>query len=301
MKKPTGSMWKPVSSEKAARGRKLPLIGLSVTAFVLAFYISSVYKNITAPPRSDVPLDVSDRFQKTAQQYDKEVDSIEWWTNIHKLRRRLVREAKGHVLEASVGTGRNAPFYVLEQCKSITMVDQSSNMVDVAQEKWKKEHPKYAQAVFKVQSVVERVEPPVAGREFDTVVQTMGLCSTPEPVALLQSLGNAVQEDGRILLLEHGRSYYQWINKALDSTAPAHADKHGCWWNKDIERILEESGLEVVKLRRYHFGTTWWIELKPAKRTKDGEKSDITPNGDSTTVALAPATGNVPKAWWQVW
>ena len=94
----------------------------------------------------------------------------------------------------------------------------------------------------------------------------MGLCSTPQPSVLLAQLGSTVNPvNGQILLLEHGRSHYTWLNWILDKTAPAHADRHGCWWNRDIGKIAEESGLEIVKIKRYHLGTTWWIELKPKK------------------------------------
>ena len=94
----------------------------------------------------------------------------------------------------------------------------------------------------------------------------MGLCSTPEPSALLTHLGSITNpNDGRILLLEHGRSHYAWLNRILDKTAPGHADKHGCWWNRDIGKIVEDSGLDIIEIKRYHFGTTWWIELQPRK------------------------------------
>ncbi|MCJ1231195.1 hypothetical protein MMC12_007872, partial [Toensbergia leucococca] len=77
----------------------------------------------------------------------------------------------------------------------------------------------------------------------------MGLCSTPHPSHLLAHLGTlASPTNGRILLLEHGRSHYEWLNRILDASAPAHADRHGCWWNRDVGRIVEESGLEVVGL-----------------------------------------------------
>lgn len=92
----------------------------------------------------------------------------------------------------------------------------------------------------------------------------MGLCSTADPVALLhnfEALTN--KEHGQIFLLEHGRSHYEWLNNILDNLAPLHADKHGCWWNKDILKIVEDSGLTVTKSKRYHFGTTYWLELRP--------------------------------------
>ena len=94
----------------------------------------------------------------------------------------------------------------------------------------------------------------------------MGLCSTPNASSLLANLGRLTNpSSGRILLLEHGRSYFAWLNRILDKHASAHADKHGCWWNKDIQKIVEESGLEVVQITRYmyHFGTTWKMELRP--------------------------------------
>jgi methyltransferase OMS1 len=45
-----------------------------------------------------------------------------------------------------------------------------------------------------------------------------------------------------------------------------HALEFGCHWNRDIGKIIEESGLEIVELKRKHLGTTWWIELRPGKK-----------------------------------
>ena len=94
----------------------------------------------------------------------------------------------------------------------------------------------------------------------------MGICSIADSVGLLRHLGSLTNpEHGRILLLEHGQSHYDWLNSWLDHSAPGHADRYGCWWNKDIGSIVAESGLEVVTIKRYHFGTTWWVELRPSK------------------------------------
>ena len=124
-------------------------------------------------------------------------------------------------------------------------------------------HPNYRSCVFIKQSALDPIPCP-SPNGFDTVIQTMGVCSTPDPAMLLTNLGKLTRhEGGQILLLEHGRSHYAWLNRILDTTAPAHADKHGCWWNKDIGQIVKDSGLEVVKIKRYHLGTTWWIELRP--------------------------------------
>lgn len=96
------------------------------------------------------------------------------------------------------------------------------------------------------------------------MVQTMGVCSTAEPAAALARLGElACAREGRILLLEHGRSHYEWINWILDRSAARHADRHGCWFNRDVGEVLRRSGLVVEVVERSQFGTLWYIEARP--------------------------------------
>ena len=194
----------------------------------------------------------------------------------------MAREAKGHVLEVSAGTGRNSDYYRLKKCKSLTFVDSSGPMLEIAKEKFKKSRPDYANAAFIIQSALEPLPEDVTKevREeggYDTILQTMGLCSTPQPTQLLMYLGTLAHPDrGRILLLEHGRSYYGWVNDILDKTASKHADKHGCWWNRDIGRIVDDSGLVVERMERKQGGTLWIVEARPKREEdEDNEKKRI--------------------------
>ncbi|KAK4198590.1 S-adenosyl-L-methionine-dependent methyltransferase, partial [Triangularia verruculosa] len=112
---------------------------------------------------------------------------------------------------------------------------------------------------------------PKERERYDTIIQSFGLCSVKDPKGLLVGMAKRVTpETGRILLLEHGRGYFGWVNTLLDKYAPSHFAKFGCWWNRDIEGLVrqasEELGgkLEVVKMERpwYHGGTTVVLELK---------------------------------------
>ena len=284
-----------IAKETPTRSRKGPLIfgGLALycfTAYGTYLYFSSQRAKVEGAALN-VPQDVSDRYKDTAKHFDRDVDRTEKLMGIGWLRQSLAKRASGHVLEVSVGTGRNARYYDLKKCKSITMVDQSAEMIGVAKKKFNgmttshihvqlpfkgscaqlkcgllELHPQYKASRFLIQSAHKSIPCPSTGG-FDTVVQTMGLCSTPNPSELLTHLGDMTNPaKGRILLLEHGRSHYAWLNRILDNSAPAHANKHGCWWNRDIGKMVEESGLEVVKIKRYHLGTTWWVELKPKWR-----------------------------------
>lgn len=49
----------------------------------------------------------------------------------------------------------------------------------------------------------------------------------------------------------------------LDEGLEEHRAKWGCEWNKDIDSIVEEAGLEVLQRQRWHFGTTYVYVAKP--------------------------------------
>lgn len=118
--------------------------------------------------------------------------------------------------------------------------------------------------------------PTGAGTKYDTVIQTFGLCSVADPVAVLTNLASAVKPGtGRIILLEHGKGWLGLVNGLLDKNAGKHFEKYGCWWNRDIQALVEEAakktpGLEVVKVERpniLQMGTLVWVEL----RVKNGQ------------------------------
>ncbi|KAF2267988.1 methyltransferase OMS1 mitochondrial precursor [Lojkania enalia] len=290
-------------------GRGFPLIVMGLTAFGTGMYGVQLWMSLSSVDSISVPEDVSDRFDKEADGYDEKVNTAEWLLRLKSRRKALTALAHGHVLEVSVGTGRNIPYYPTKKCETVTLLDQSGPMLAVAKKKWKDMQQEYFHRVFfKQQSALDPITPPFGAQGgYDTVIQTMGLCSTPEPVKLLQNLETVTKEDGgQILLLEHGKSRYKWLNDLLDRTAPAHAREHGCWWNRDIGKIVEESGLEVVKIKRYNFGTTWWVELKPRKgaRKRLAELKKAQEEVKCITqeqLSASPGSPVAQRPWWNIW
>ena len=242
--------------------------GLAV--YCLTAYGAYLYINLSSEPQavdgksSEVPEDVSDRYDKTARSFDSEVGYTEWVMGIGKRRKRLAEMAKGNVLEVGVGTGRNSEYYDLKRCKTITMIDQSAEMMEIARKKF--QGTRRSRLHRAIQLTRTRGPPGIQGLPIHHPVRPR--CHPDSPPRLRHHSpdhGPFNAENGQILLLEHGRSRFAWLNSLLDKHAAAHADKHGCWWNKDIGKIVEDSGLEVVAMRRYHLGTTWWVELRPKK------------------------------------
>ncbi|KAL2364976.1 hypothetical protein RJZ56_002125 [Blastomyces dermatitidis] len=336
--------YQPAPAQAAPpRARSINPKGLTVCA-VAAFFFSTygtyLYvtydRTVKQSKTLSVPDDVSDRYHQTAPTYDAEVEMAERIMRVGKKREELVRRARGNVLEVACGTGRNMQYYSLGEkrgtdkkgkaeiqgCRSVTFVDQSPQMVEIAREKFEKMYPRFKLAAFWAQDAMTPIPAPPhtaalqlsrhssvdssnndvkdskaislqtpeicaqqQSGKFDTVIQTMGLCSLPDPVSYLTHLGTLVEpERGEILLLEHGRSHYRWLNKLLDDLAAAHADRHGCWWNRDIGEIVRQSGLEIVESKRWHLGTTWKFVLRPKKKASEGKEERENEDGGDKSV-----------------
>ncbi|EED19520.1 ubiquinone/menaquinone biosynthesis-related protein [Talaromyces stipitatus ATCC 10500] len=278
------------TSRRAISPRMLTIFGVGILSIsTYCGYLYASYRQAVVQSKTlEVPEDVSDRYNSTATRYDAEVELGEKFMRLGKRRKELVQMARGDVLEVSCGTGRNMEYYrlgerralderghaVLQGCRSATFVDLSPQMVEIARQKFRKLYPEFTKVAFRTEDAKKVIPTSASNTEgwkysrphFDTVIQTMGLCSTTDPVGLLQHLGSITEpQRGQVLLLEHGRSHYDWLNRILDNLAPAHAHRHGCWWNRDIGQIIEQSGLEVVEIRRYHLGTTWRAVLRPKR------------------------------------
>ena len=207
----------------------------------------------------------TDTFQKIAYSYDDEISKDEFVMGINLLRRALLYfHARGDVLEVGAGTGRNIQFYP-SSVNKIFVTDSSEKMLLQAKEKLRSmsndERGRFV--VMEANAANLQTFP---DNSFDTVVDSFGLCSFDDPVAVLKEIQRVCKPDGKILLLEHGRSKsYSGLNGYLDKHAERHAKNWGCVWNRDIDEIVEKSGLVLDKLHNWHFGTTYYLVCRPAK------------------------------------
>lgn len=311
--------------------------------YAITTYRIELRKYNESPDKLLQDADVSDRWCDEKRNFDYEIEGQERISWMKGKRRRLIREAYGDVLEVSVGTGRNMdlydtrPFSDIENSKfgrstrhmitSLTFNDQSPVMIERAQQKWeedqKKRHQsdrfvgatKFITGDARVEGVIPR---PNGG--YDTIVQSMGLCSMAEPVKFLRLLGRLARQPGepvvnsgserirkeesadgrggRIFLLEHGRAHdwYGWLNSYLDNSAAMHANRYGCWYNKDIKKIIEESGLVVERVERHYFGTVLEIVLRPAPGSLPDEEALKKPTMRVAEQAK-PTSGGLSNLW----
>lgn len=179
------------------------------------------------------------------------------YLGLRRLRRRLLQKASGDVLEVAVGTGANLRYYP-RGCR-ITAVDISEAMLTHAR---READRRDLQVDFRLMDA-EQLDFP--DNHFDTVASAMTVCTFIRPVAALQEMNRVCKPDGKILLLEHGRSSTGWIAKWQDRGEARHAEKTGCHWNREPLALVKESGLNPVSSRRSFFGVFHEIIARPEK------------------------------------
>ena len=206
-------------------------------------------------------------YDREAKTFDDAVRSSEYWSGIENMRASLAYGARGDVLEVACGTGRNFSYYDPKKVRTLLAMDACDGMVEEARAKLRtRDGGTTVREAMVIRGDAQRMRNVVKTGSVDTVVDTFGLCSYEDAVGALREMKRVVKRDGgRVLLLEHGRSEYGWLSNILDHFADAHARRWGCYWNRDILKLIEDAGLEIVEKSTHHLGTTFVIEATPRK------------------------------------
>ena len=185
------------------------------------------------------------KYDSFASKYDLVEGSVEV-LGLRRLRRKLLAQATGRVLEIGVGTGTNLSLYP-RSCQ-ITAVDLSPGMMDIAR---KKAARRGLQVDF---HVTDAENLPFEDGSFDVVVDTLSTCTITDPVRALREMARVCRKDGRVLLLEHGRSDGRRLGRFQDWRSESHARSLGCVWNREPLELVREAGLNVISNKRSFFG-----------------------------------------------
>lgn len=197
--------------------------------------------------------EIRQKYNKFARWYDL-AEGIPEFLGLSRFRPRLLNRATGRVLEVAVGTGKNLRYYP-RTCQ-LTAVDLSPRMLTIARKRAARLRLSVTFLEMNVQNLAFRDE------SFDTVVDTLGLCTFPDRVGTLREMARVCRGGGRILLLEHGRSNQEWLGRWQDRRADRHAERLGCRWNLQPLDILHEAGLTATAAHRTCFGIFHVLEVK---------------------------------------
>lgn len=197
--------------------------------------------------------EVAERYDRFARWYDV-VEGVPDLLGIRNLRQRMLRQASGRILEVAVGTGKNLRYYP-RGCRIIAL-DLSGEMLAIAQTRASRLKINVAFLLADAETL------PLSDESFDTVVSSLSTCTFPDPVAALGEMKRVCRRNGRILLLEHGRSNREKLARFQDRHADQFAKPLGCHWNREPLDMVRKAGLKINSTRRFFFGIFHQIEAE---------------------------------------
>ena len=185
------------------------------------------------------PQSVAD-VRKTYRDQAATIDRMSWLNRLlpGRHRRRLFGDANGRVLDVACGVGTNARY--LPEVSEYVGIDVSPEMLAKAVQ------PLDDRSRETTLHEMDARDLAFLDDSFETVISPLSTCTFPDPVEARSEMGRVCAPDGRILLLEHGRSSVGPTARFQDWRADAHFEKHSCRWNQNPLDIVARSPLTVV-------------------------------------------------------
>jgi ubiquinone/menaquinone biosynthesis C-methylase UbiE len=194
---------------------------------------------------------------RAARDYINTEWSREVLFGVAKKRKQLFAQATGKVLDVGCGYGMNFPYLI--NATHITGIDFSPIMLEKARS-----------AVLDSGIKADLFEGDAEALKFpddsfDTVISTLSTCSFFDPLKALKEIRRVCKPDGRILLIEHGRSNWEWLGKYQDKHLHQQIEMGGCRWNQEPQELVKDAGIQIVHANRSLFGVFHTITASPAK------------------------------------
>jgi ubiquinone/menaquinone biosynthesis C-methylase UbiE len=166
-----------------------------------------------------------------------------------RLRSALLKEVRGEVLEIGFGTGLNLAHYPHHLTRLVAVDPACFVPRTIAR--------RTTAAAFPVETYHEPAERlPFVDRRFDWVISTWTLCSVAKPAQALSEIQRVLKPEGRFLFLEHGRSQDHSLAAWQDRLNPLqNIVGCGCNLNRQIDQLIEQGGLRIMRLDRFHMET----------------------------------------------
>jgi ubiquinone/menaquinone biosynthesis C-methylase UbiE len=179
------------------------------------------------------------RYDRVAWRYDFLESPMEMMA-FSKLRKEMLADVRGKVLDVGIGTGKNLSYYPAGV--ELIGIDISPKMLAKA----KTRADALGIEVDLRMMDVENLQFPDS--TFDFIVVTFVFCSVTDPIRGLRELARVVKDDGTILLLEHVRSENRVLGKIMDWLNPEARALFGPNINRRTVENIKRAGLEVVSV-----------------------------------------------------
>jgi len=159
------------------------------------------------------------------------------------MRKEILEDVNGTVLELGPGTGINLKYYDMEKIKSLAYID--IKFKDGLEIKARKKYPNITMIEGDAQKL------PFEDNIFDSIVFTLVFCSVKNQLEGLNEVKRVLKENGTIYFIEHvephdgilkylfNKTNYQW--KYITG---------GCNLNRNTEFVLKDAGFDIKIIDR---------------------------------------------------
>ena len=162
---------------------------------------------------------------------------------LRALRRGLLADASGSVLEVGAGTGANLAHYN-GKVESLVFTEPEPAMIRRLQKKAREEAP-----LAKILRAPAE-DLPFEDDTFDTVVSTLVLCGVDDQARALREIKRVLRPAGRLLFLEHVRSDDQTLARFQDRMNWLNRLVVDCDCNRPTLATIEATSFAVARLEQ---------------------------------------------------
>ncbi len=191
--------------------------------------------------------DTQKQYDRIASIYDI-LDAIPERLFYRSWRRQLWdRVTAGRILEIGIGTGKNIHFY--PPGAQVTAIDISSKMLEKA----------VAKTASRPDIAIELLTMDASELTFDTalfdaIVGSFILMVVPDPLKALQEIKRVCQPGSKLFLLEFTRSNNRLVAFLQDLVTPLTYAVHRAHVNRDIVKLVQNSGFTIIKIEEVRDG-----------------------------------------------
>lgn len=158
---------------------------------------------------------------------------------ITRMRRRLVQNLTGAILEIGAGRGPNLPYYAA--ASQVYAIEPDFARAQAAHTQAGRSHG----SMYVVVAAAEFL--PFSAESFDEIVSSLVFCSVNDPALALDEVERVIKPGGALHMVEHVRPTTAWLARLFMAITPRWSRiAHNCHLDRPTVDLLRNQGWRVT-------------------------------------------------------